>query len=203
MSKERTKVLPDKILCDLWKKAAECELQEYIKIHTSVISDDYIDFKHKYGIQIDQSIEMLKGIYKCSNMSLKEIMSEIGMGKSKLSYIYCIPIRTVEDWYAEIHRTPDYIRLQLVKDYNILNLGKFIKLQSEIDKEKTIKPVYKKNESQNNKKTEPKIKTSELDTILKEYEHKKVTNPDGVKKSVEVRELLEKTDYLKDILNKR
>ena len=126
------RVIPDRIFYKLWR-AAECDIKiyEYIDSFTSSLSDDYIDFRKKYKLDELQTIKMLENIYKASHLSVKEIINASGKKKADIGYVFCIPIRTLEDWCSGRNRCPSYVRLMLIRKFELLSLGKYIYLESD------------------------------------------------------------------------
>ena len=75
-------------------------------------------------------------------MTFKEIMEAAGAKKSEISHIFCIPIRTVEDWYSGKNRTPSYVKIMVLKHFHMLDLGKYVRLSSSIEHIKTQPSIY-------------------------------------------------------------
>lgn len=217
MKKIRVKTLPDRIFHQLWSDVSNYDdKDEFINQYMSVLSNDYINFQDKYRIKIPDIYKMLNSIYKCGKMTFKEIIDQAGLKKKDISHIYCIPIRTVEDWYYGKNRCPDYVRLMILRDYELISLGNYIKLESTLEKEKIKTSIYTHSDSFNNRKntvvlTYEDTLTGEedfdededfktfLDSIDIKYSKEEAIN---IKESVKVRQLLEKTDYLTDIINR-
>ena len=217
MEKKRIKILPDRIFHKLWTSVSEFDTRDdYINQYMSVLSEDYINFSDKYRIKIPDIYRMLSSIYTCANMSFKEIIDKVGLKKKDISHIYCIPIRTVEDWYYGKNRCPSYVILMLLRDYELLNLGNYIKLESEEDKESRKTSIYKHSEAYYSKQRMQQEMTSDinsddeyevdeefklfLDSIDMGYSKQEAQN---IKDSVKTRRLLEDTSYLGEILNSR
>ena len=197
------KVIPDKIFHILWSYASKCkDLNEYILHFTSIKSKGYIDFYRECNINESDIIETLTNIYKAASLSFKEIVDLSGKKKVEISNIFCIPIRTIEDWYSGKSRCNDYIRLMLIRHFSILYLGKHVENEY-INFEKKKKSRYKstKNEDKNikiyNEKSEI-INRKDLQSEIQSSEEFLIR----LKKSEETAKILSDTEYLNDIIKK-
>lgn len=157
----RMKILPDNLFSTLWSEAEKHDdKSEYINKFTSYTSKDVIRFKANYDIEIEEAYNVLSEIFDKQHMTFKEILEAAGKTKAEISHSFCIPYRTVEDWYRGKAKCASYIRLSILRQYHLINLGKHI--YTELEEEyKTSKPaVYRK--QKNNlepivqKKEEPK-----------------------------------------------
>ena len=59
-------------------------------------------------------------IWDAAHMSIKDICDTAGLTQRQLSTNFCIPYRTVQDWYGGRRQAPDYIRLMLIRLLGIL-----------------------------------------------------------------------------------
>ena len=116
----------------------------FMNKYTSPFSKDRIQFQKKYDLNPNEVNLILKNIYTLKAKSFRELLEESNVRKADASKIFCIPIRTIEDWYSEKNRCPLYIKLMVVKEFRLLNLGKYIYLESEIEYRKRKRPVYQK-----------------------------------------------------------
>lgn len=144
--KGRKRILPDRLFYKLWTDAEKFEdKKEFIAKYTSPGSSSYIEFKRKYGMEYEEGLALLNEIYVKQHMSFKELLEVTGKRKADISNTFCIPIRTVEDWYAETNKCSSYIRLMIIRQYHLLRLGKYIYLESEVEYFDNKPGVYKKN----------------------------------------------------------
>ena len=174
MQKKRLKIIPDRIFHKLWDEAGKYnDLEEYI---ISISSNSKIFNYKSHDLDYPEYAELLKNIYNCRKLKLKDISDKVSKQKSELSHIFCIPIRTIEAWYSDINTIPDYILLMMLKHFHLINLGKYIRLESEIEREATKPSIY-------NKRT-----TSDPNSI-KSYEY-----PDPEEKT-EYEKYMESDDY--------
>lgn len=188
----RLKVLPDRVFHSLWDRAAGTELVDYIRAFTAPLSEEYIDFYKKYKIGPADAAQMLKEIHARANMSLKEIVSEAGIKKSEIYHVFCIPKRTVDDWYAGVNRCPSYVRLMLLRQFHLLRLGKYIILASQKDYRESAPGVYK------HRSEAKRVRLAALTSDVK------IKNDDSaIRHSESIRELLNKTAYLSEIMRER
>lgn len=133
--KRITKVLPDKIFFKLWTEAHKIDnVDDYINKFLRISSKDRIDFG-KYDIDDFTARSMLENIHNSARISIGEIIKNSGLRKSQISYQFCIPIRTIEDWCAGKNKCAPYIKLMLLRYFNMITLGAHIVLESE-DKRK-------------------------------------------------------------------
>jgi len=145
MKENRKKIVPDKLFAKLWNDAEKIDDRNaFIRKYSSITSEHYINFKRKYSLEFDEVLHMLNEIHAKQHMSFKDIIDAAGKRKAEISNTFCIPVRTVEDWYAGKNKCASYIRLMLLKHFYLINLGKYIYLESD-EERKTKKPnVYKK-----------------------------------------------------------
>ena len=161
MRKQRLKIIPDRVFHKLWDNVDKYDTQDgYIN---NVISCEKIFAFKKYGMDYAEASLALAHIYDLKRMSFKEIIEKAGTRKSIVSHIFCIPIRTVEDWYSGINGSPPYIRLMILKYFHLLNLGKHIRLESDINFFKTQPAVYVKHKKHNKKNTTEKFSSDNED----------------------------------------
>ena len=128
----------------MWKEAQNAEtMEDYVDAMTSFQSDKRIRLD-KYNVSYDETYIMLKNIYEAYCLSFRDILEKADLKKSQASYEFCIPIRTIEDWYSGKNKCPSYIRFSIIRAYRLLDLGKYIYLQSEIEYVNRKKPIYNK-----------------------------------------------------------
>ena len=208
----RIKIVPDRVFYKLWTSVKKFNSkQHYIANFTISTNEEYINFYRKYDISYEKSIIMLGNIFEAYNKGLKEIMDEIGKTKAQLSKEFCIPIRTLESWYDGTNRMPEYIKLMILKRYYLLDIGKDIQLESDIEYVKRKPKIYTKQEhvqevSQNELDLEDYIDEEEdfekyLEQKLNKTQNKR---PRSINKKQDidiysqsdVEQLLERTKYL-------
>ena len=147
MGRQRLKIIPDRIFHKLWDSIDKYDSTED---YVSALSTDSSLFNYNsYKITYSECIYLLKSLYKAKKMTFKELIEAAGAKKSEISHIFCIPIRTVEDWYSEKNRTPSYIKIMILKQFHMLDLGKYVRLQSSIEYIKTQPSIYIKRYSNN------------------------------------------------------
>lgn len=200
----RIKVLPDKVFESIWKKSENYDdIAIFIKDMTNPMNNDYIDLYKSYNISIIKTHDILREIFRCSHLSFKDILEIINKPKIYISHAYMIPIRTIEDWYSGKNKCPVYIRLMLIKQYYILNFGYEIKLESELER-KNYAPSYYLKHPKKEEVTKLEEHFEDIDDFIKKYSSN--INMESIKeieKSIETRKLLEKTDYLSKIMNRK
>ena len=144
MQKKRLKVIPNRIFHKLWDLSEEYPDPEgYIN---AISSNRKICNFRSYDLDYDEFIDVLKKIYGFRHIKLKDISDQTQKRKSELSHIFCIPIRTIEAWYSDINPMPSYILLMMLKYFHLLNLGKYVRLESEIEYTSTKPSIYRKKE---------------------------------------------------------
>lgn len=143
--RNKIKIIPDRLFFKLWREANSYKylnVNDYVSVFTSYNSKSLVDLK-KYNLDYLEFTNILSNIYTVSNLSFEDIIKKVGCKKADISNIFCIPIRTVEDWYKNIHPCPSYIRLMIIRNFYLLDLGKYIYLESDISKIKNKPKVYK------------------------------------------------------------
>lgn len=140
MQIKRLKIIPDRVFHKLWNHASNMDENTYI---SSMSSDKSFPYK-RYGLDYVEAVNILKRIHKYRSLSFKDIAEITGTKKSEISHIFCIPIRTVEDWYGGISNPPSYILLMMLKYFHLLDLGKYVRLQSSMDFYMNKPGIYEK-----------------------------------------------------------
>ena len=148
----------------LWSAACkEPELNEYLK--QSLHAEGKTEFKfEKAGLDYPNAVNLLSSIHKLSHTSFRDILEKIGKRKCEISDMYCVPIRTVEEWYTGNNKCPDYFRLILIRDFNMAKFNikdKEVKkkkpdetLRQNIEHSSYIRDLLEKTSYLNNRKTE-------------------------------------------------
>lgn len=150
MRKQRLKVIPDRVFHKLWDAVDKYGSQDiYI---SNIIDNDSIFNYGKYCLDYVEASFVLANIYSLKNMSFRDILDRAGTKKSTVSHIFCIPIRTIEDWFSGTNRSPAYIRLMLLKYFHLLDLGKHVRIESDINFFKTRPSVYVRHKAKNERR---------------------------------------------------
>lgn len=200
----RKKIVPDRLFNKLWTDAEKAESKEgFIRKYTSTMSSSCIDFKRRYGLEYDESVFLLSEIYDKQHMTFSEILEKAKKRKADVANAFCIPIRTVEDWYVGTNKCSSYIRLMLLRQYHLLNLGKYIYAECEEEYKENEPAIYKKSTVKKEKQAQKTIgsqegqddKLADIDRRLKEIENRNSAKPNFVENK-EVQSWLEKTSYL-------
>ena len=124
----RIKTIPAPVFYKMWHLAGDFgNKYDYIRHFTSVFSKDYID-SNKFEMPADQYISILMQVHKLHQISIKELVERSGLTKAGFGYKYCIPIRTIEEWYKE-DKSPDYVRLFILKDLGLFQLPRYVHIE--------------------------------------------------------------------------
>lgn len=146
---KRTKILPDRIFHKLWDEAVKCEdSNSFIWTFSNPLSEKCIQFKEKYDIDIVTTVYLLNRIYEMAHFEFREILELAEKKQADVSHIFCIPTRTVQDWYSGKNKCPSYVILMLLKQFHLFQLSKYVKLQSEIEFYRSKPNVYDKQKNQ-------------------------------------------------------
>ena len=211
----RMRIIPDRLFYIFWQEAEKTENKtDYIRKFTLVGSSDYVDFIGKYHLEYEEGVSMLNEIYDKAKLSFKEILQLAKKKKADISNTFCIPIRTVEDWYSGKSKCNAYIRLALLRQYHLLFLGKYIRTEAENEFKQTIPSVYKKKAATTQIKSDEKASSfketsekenadalEEVDDLLSFFRKKRESMP--TVSFVETRSVLEKTSFIDDILKNK
>ena len=73
---------------------------------SSIFGDGYDD-------DISSRAEQIGKIWDVAHMSVQELCSRSGIGQSELSRKFCIPLRTVQNWFGGQNRCPQYVVLMM------------------------------------------------------------------------------------------
>ena len=186
MEQKRTKIIKNKDYVKLWKAAlAEEDRDTFIRC---VQEWNY----KKYKLNYEEFIYMLMEIHKNAHISFKEILDSENMKKSEIANAFCVPIRTVEDWYSGKNKCPDYFRLLLLRYFHKENLGKYIRVEVVSTYNTSIPRIYDK-QNDTKKETTDYIMTNRYDDRTKE----------AIEQSIATRLLLQKTEYIGERINRR
>lgn len=175
MRKQRLKIIPDRVFHKLWDAVDKYGSKDiYI---SNIIDNDSIFNYRKYCLDYVEASFVLANIYSLKNMSFSDILNKAGTKKSTVSHIFCIPIRTIEDWFSGTNRSPSYIRLMLLKYFHLLDLGKHVRIESDINFFKTRPSVYVKHKAKNEKRV--KNESTEASVALPEETKPSVKTPES------------------------
>lgn len=146
MKNSRLKIIPNTVFSKLWNVAnTDISLGDYISAFSKTDGKYYKVFMQlstKAGLDYVESIELLQRIYKLSRISFSEILDLSQKTTTQISAAFCIPIRTVEDWHSEKNRCNAYIRLMLLRQLHLFELGKYIRVESEMEYFATMPRIY-------------------------------------------------------------
>ncbi len=203
LKKNKLKVLPDKEFHKIWNAAQKKDYEAYVHMFTHPASKDRIDFEKKYDISFNAAYTLLKNIYDKANLSFKDILALTGKRKVEISNAFCIPIRTIEEWYSGNNRCPSYVRLMLLNNYYQLSLGKRVITQSEKEHRDNKPSIYAPRQIQEKYKAKHD-NNDPFEEILNEMDERITKHKDIISdNTATTQEILSKTDYLKDIIRKR
>jgi hypothetical protein len=183
----------------LWTNA--CIFQDqgtYIHTYTNPVSEEYVNFT-RYGISYQESCLMLKELYRLGHLSMKEIIDLSGRCKADLAHEFCMPVRTIENWYYGKRECAPYFRLLLLRQYHLIRLGKYITTESAKRFLETVPGIYDKHEAPVEADgpvvTDPYVDEHwTVDGILGD---KNFLDPEQVDKTYrDLAALLEETEYL-------
>ena len=93
---DRDAYLSDLALSSIWGDAADAEIP-------------------------DERIRDLGEIWDAYHRSVKQIAAEAGISCRAMAEHFCIPSRTVEDWYTERRESPLYVRLMMQELLGLLH----------------------------------------------------------------------------------
>lgn len=162
----RIKIIPDILFHTLWDQAEKYESSyNYIKDVTRFDSE-YIDKIRATGLDEDDIYLFLRQIHTYRHMDMTEILKAANTSKAKVSHIFCIPIRTLEDWCSKKNKCPGYAKLMVLKQFHQFKLGKYVRLESEIVYKESKPSVYTHSDDyelnkmlRNSKKSSPRTST--------------------------------------------
>lgn len=197
------KVLPDSIFHQLWISAMQySSLEDFVHAFTFSTSKEKINFL-KFDIDDLLAYDLLKSIWNAANLSFKEILTMSGMKKSEYSHFFCIPIRTLEDWYAGKSQCPAYIRLMFIRYFHITYLPSRITLSTISKQKKTYTNPKAKLSGSDSVKTKQSILDIDDDEFL-DFINTSVSkhHNNNPSESTSSRSILAKTDYLDEILKR-
>ncbi len=142
MGTQRLKVIPDRIFHKIWLLSLDHDAPD--DFIASVIHGTRAFKGDKYGLDYVETLEFLKTVFELSHLTFADIVASTGCKKSEISHIFCIPIRTVEDWYSGRNKAPSYVNIMIMKQFHLFRLGKYVRLESDITHAKTQPAIYSK-----------------------------------------------------------
>jgi hypothetical protein len=229
--KHRKKILSNRSFAAIWDAASKAG--SYRELCNMAYDSKYFNpsyLEKKSGLSMKEVYVVLENVYKAYNMRFDEIMKEAGTTNSKLRDSFCIPEKSIEAWKSGRNRCPDYIRLMLLRYYHLLKLGKYIYTEEYDNYLKTIPKVYEESEKEKandafNKKGAITINKAADDSLdsdiydnVRNYEDysdddfyemissigsAKHIADDGVNINNKRNSVVNKTDYLDNILKNR
>ena len=134
------KILPNRVFHTLWDDAQKYEKSDFAKRFLHPHSEHYIDFEKKYHISDAEAQYLLNAIFECANLSVAEIVKRANVKESTIVHSFCIPRSTTAEWYYGRNPCPSYIRLMMVRHFHLLDLGRYIFIEEEIDTKNRQKP---------------------------------------------------------------
>ena len=208
---KRKKIITDRLFNKLWMAAEKADSKNnYIQSCTDFSSEQYVNFRKQCGLKYEEGLDLLNEIYDKQHMSFKEILEVAGKRKADIANSFCIPIRTVEDWYTEKNKCSGYIRLMLLRQYHILNLGKYISTEHEEEYIENIPKIYEKNIGQNgeqNNELDYSQSSEEDDETLQDIDNfletlKTRRKEIKIEENTSIRNLMEKTSFIDEIFKR-
>lgn len=208
--KSRIKIIPNSVFADLWMNANKfMNKSDFLRNYTRAGSKDYIDFA-KYGLEYEEGISLINEIYEKASLSFKEIVDLSGKSKSEISYAFCIPIRTIEDWYTGKNKCIPYVRLAILRQYRLFNLGKYVHTEFEDEYKASAPKTYNKkiesdknsgNDSEDYRGADEMEPLDEIDNLLFKIRNKReaIFN-DSYRKT---QSIMDSTSFIDDILRKK
>ena len=122
-----------KLFYKLWSSVKYYNTESsYISAFTSYSSDLVIDF-NKYGLSYEQWTIMLNNIYVMYNTSVEDIWLSSNLSKSDFAKLFCFEYRTLDYWISGKRKCPDYVKLMLLRYFNMINLGNHVYYQNPVE----------------------------------------------------------------------
>lgn len=109
--------MADDIFSTLWAEALESNDRDAY-VSDLVLSSIWND-PEDAPIPTDR-IETVGRIWDVAHMTIRDICKAAGLKQTELSRKYCISISTVSDWCRGLRTPPDYVRLLLALQLNII-----------------------------------------------------------------------------------
>lgn len=100
---------------ELFSMAAEQPKEIFVNNITLSVPDDTSDC-----VDLDAEKDRLSSIWDLAHLSMRELVSRIGMSQTAFAKGAGIPLRSVQDWCCEKRACPAYVRFLLAEHYNLL-----------------------------------------------------------------------------------
>ena len=165
------KIIPDILFHQLTSETEKYPSQMEYRQSIARFDSKYYKKLIKCGLSENEIYDLLTNIYMYSRMPFKLILSKAKTSKSKVSHRFCIPIRTVENWYAGTSPCPFYISLMILKSYHLLDLGKYVKLENDIEYQRSKPLIYEHSDDYELKQLSKKAKEKSKKHIPDEKPH--------------------------------
>ena len=185
----RAKIIPDPLFYELWNVSYGCNSHE--DFFSTILKNPPKGFKNfmtDYKVTSGLMMTILEKIYDFSHMSAKEVFEKTGKKKAELRDIFCIPLRTLEDWCYNKSHIPTYAKLMMLKHFHLLNLGNQVYLESEVIHEYTKPKVYVRHEEKRKEYQEISPEPYDIATADVPFSDKTLSEPFLFKREDESRQ---------------
>lgn len=107
--------MTDKLFFRLWQDALEQPDQDLF-----IGSYGYPDWFDEISTDGAEIVGILENIHHAAHMTVRDIIMSAGLTQHAFADKFCIPLRTVENWATGTRKCPDYLRLSLCRQLDIL-----------------------------------------------------------------------------------
>lgn len=210
--RKRKKVITKKLFYALWEGAEKASTkEEYMRRYSNAAAKELKHAREKGGLKYTEYLFILNECYEKQQLTFREIVDYAHATKAEISKTFCIPIRTVEEWYNGNNRCNSYIRLMILRHYYLFDFGKYIYTETDEEHDELKPKIYNKNDSKDTHKVhelpeedEQEDDESEFDDIDNYLQSlQKRRQEMRLYENDTARSVLERTSFIDEILNRR
>ena len=97
------------------------EALEYVDVDLYIAERGWQDWMDDF----ENPGQILKSIYNLASMSVKDMRESKGFSRASFSRAYKIPLRSLENWDADVNKAPDYVKMMIA--YTFLEVEQMAK----------------------------------------------------------------------------
>jgi len=192
----KRKELPSRIFHKIWDAALKSSSREEYLYKYATISTTGLKLG-KYNLNDRESFDVVLKVYELSHKRVKDIANDAGLKKSEMGHLFCVPKRTLEEWYKEDRRCPPYIKLFMLRQLGQFDIGKDIHVTGFGD----ITDKTSDRSRRHGVVRSAGVSARQADDNLMRLVGEEYRN--NVAESIEIRKLLEQTEHIGKVLSRR
>lgn len=69
-----------------------------------------------------ENAELAGNIWDIAHMTIKDLCQQTGISQAAIGYRFCVPYRTVQQWYAGDRSCPEYVKIAMADSLGLLKV---------------------------------------------------------------------------------